>query len=271
MATALAVDAIRGFLSAPAAWAVHVVERVASTNTVALEWAAAGAPAGTALLAESQTAGRGRGGRAWRTPDGTSLALSVILRPTIAPDRLPWIGIAAAVATVEAILDVAGVACRVKWPNDILIGARKVAGILAERRAEAGGTETPAVVIGVGVNVNNRAAALPADVRDAAISLLDATGRATDRNRLAAALLDRLAWRVGELGDGRDELARRWTAASATLGQHLAVTTPGGLIEGADEGLDPSGSLLLRQPDGRRVAVHSGEVLLCRTASPPLL
>ena len=215
MATALSVDAIRGFLSAPAAWTVHVVERVASTNTVALEWAAAGAPAGTALLAESQTAGRGRGGRTWRTPDGTSLALSVILRPAVAPDRLSWAAIAAAVATVEAIRDVAGVACRVKWPNDILIGARKVAGILTERRAEAGGAETPAVVIGVGVNVNNRAAALPEDVRDSAISLLDATGRATDRNRLAAALLDRLAHRVGELGDGRDELARRWPASLA--------------------------------------------------------
>lgn len=270
MADSLAVEAILSHLSAPGHWDLHVFDRLASTNTLALEWAAKDAPHGTVLLAESQSAGRGRGDRTWRTPRGTALALSVILRPSAELDRVPWIGLAAAVATVDAIQAVTGLQCRVKWPNDVLIAQKKVAGILTEWRFKTG-SAPPAVVVGIGINVNNRAAALPTDVRALATSLLDATGRTIDRNQLAAALLDALARWVGTLKDGVEAVSERWTLASATLGQPLAVLTPDGVIEGVDRGLDPTGCLILEQRDGARRAIHSGEVLLCRTAVPPLV
>jgi len=270
MADSLAVEAILRHLPVPSHWNLHVFDHLASTNTLALGWAAKNAPHGTVLLAESQSAGRGRGHRIWRTPRGTALALSVILRPSIELDRVPWIGLAAALATVDAIEAVTGLQCRVKWPNDVLIGQRKVAGILTECRFKTENAP-PAVVVGIGVNVNNRAAAFPEDIRTSATSLLDAGGSETDRNQLAAALLDALIRWVGTLRHGVEEVSGRWMMASATLGQHLAVLTPDGVVEGADRGLDPTGCLMLEQRDGVRRAIHSGEVLLCRTAVPPLV
>ncbi len=270
MADPLSIEAILNRLSVPDQWNIHVFDHLTSTNTLALEWAATDAPHGTVLLAELQSAGRGRGDRPWRTPRGTALALSVILRPFIENERVPWIGLAAAVATVDAIEAVSGLQCRVKWPNDVLIGQKKVAGILTECRFKTENAP-PAVVVGIGVNVNNRAAALPEDIRASATSLLDATGGETDRNQLAAALLDALACWVGTLRHGVEKLSGRWTMASATRGQQLAILTPDGVVEGADRGLDSTGCLMLEQRNGVRRAIHSGEVLLCRTAVPPLV
>jgi BirA family biotin operon repressor/biotin-[acetyl-CoA-carboxylase] ligase len=269
MANPLTVDAIRHELTAPGSWVVHVVDRLASTNTTALEWAASGAPHGTVLLAESQSAGRGRGDRSWRTPQGQALALSVILRPDLEADRRSWIGLAAAIAVVDAIDTVTGTPCRLKWPNDILIGPKKVGGVLTESRSPVDPVAPPAMVVGIGVNVNNRAAALPRDVRASSISLLDATGEVTDRNRLVAATLNALARVLESLRHGTHTLVERWTTVSATRGHHLAILTPQGLIEGTERGLDSTGRLILSQRDGSDRAVHSGEVLLCRTASPP--
>lgn len=274
MASSLTVAAIRRLLSSPKSWTVRVVDRLASTNTTALEWAAAGTPHRTVLIAESQTAGRGRNGRTWKTPRGTSLALSVILPPPRNPRRLAWLTLAAAVATADGIESLADVRCRFKWPNDVLIDGKKVAGILTEMR---GGQSGPvAVVIGIGVNVNNRAAALPDGVREFATSLLDVTGRTIDRNRLAAAILDRLGeWSRRLSGVSRDrpivDVLRRWTVASATAGQYVSVMTPRGLIEGVDRGLNQVGHLVLEPRDGRRRAIRSGEVLLYRTVGPPLI
>ena len=274
MASSLTVAAIRRSLSSPESWHIHVVNRLASTNTTALERAAAGAPYQTVLIAESQTAGRGRNGRVWKSPRGTALTLSAILPPPRNPRHLSWMTLAAAVATADAIENLSDVRCRFKWPNDVLIDGKKVAGILTETR---GGVSHPAsIVIGIGVNVNNRAAALPEGVRDLATSLLDVTGRTVNRNRLAAAILNQLGEWSRRLSGASSErpildVRRRWTVADATAGHYVSVLTPGGPIEGVDRGLNQAGHLVLEPRDGRRRVIRSGEVLLYRTVGPPLI
>lgn len=266
----LTVTAVRAHLNDPRDWHLHLLNETTSTNTVALEMAEAHAPDRTALLADSQTAGRGREGREWRTPRGTAIALSVLIRPSSGPEWWPWIGLAAAVATRDAIEQVAGVDGRVKWPNDVLIGGRKIAGVLTETRWHPVRSERRAVVAGIGVNVNNRAAALPESYAGAATSIMDIAGTITDRNILVAEILNRLTREIDGLPQHSDELRSRWTAVSATVACQVAVSTPTGLLEGVDAGLDSLGRLIVRTRDGRAHAVHTGEVLLVRTASPPV-
>lgn len=266
MAGALDLACIRARLDVPGQWTLHRFEQVDSTNTLALEWATDGAAHRTVCIAEGQTAGRGRGERLWRTPKGTALALSVIVRRLNAT-RLSWIGLAAGVAVIDAIADVTGIPAQVKWPNDVLIRGKKVAGILVESRS----MDDLFAVVGVGLNVNNPAAALPQDLRASAASLIDVTGRAVDRNHLAAALLNALDRQIALVGDQVESVSQRWSAANATQGCYVSILTPSGSVDGMDEGLDASGRLLIRRIDGHSQAVHSGEVLLCRTTAPPLV
>jgi BirA family biotin operon repressor/biotin-[acetyl-CoA-carboxylase] ligase len=265
----LSLDAIQRALDDPRAWRIHVFDEVTSTNTLALERAAAGAPERTALFADAQTAGRGRAGREWRTPHGTALALSVIVRPRFGSDGWAWIGLAAALAVRDAIERVTGLSGAVKWPNDVLIAGRKVAGILMETRHAVSDASKGAVVVGIGVNVNNRAAAFPHAFRETAISLLDASGTVTDRNDLAAAVLNGLGAAIDKLPGAVEEFQDRWRAASATFGTMVSVSTPAGAVEGVDHGLDAHGRLTVHTRDGQKF-VHTGEVLLCRTAAPQI-
>jgi BirA family biotin operon repressor/biotin-[acetyl-CoA-carboxylase] ligase len=146
------------------------------------------APEGAVVVADEQTAGRGRLGRRWLAPAGTSLLCSIQLRPQVDPQRLPELTGVAAQATADAIEAVTGLAVETKEPNDLLIGGRKVAGVLAEAREER-------VVLGIGINVNIPEANLPEDVDLPATSLLVETGRETDRAELLIELLDRLELR----------------------------------------------------------------------------
>ena len=163
------------------------VERTASTQRLLGEHD----PEGAVVVADEQTEGRGRLGRQWHAPAETSLLVSVLLRPDVEPARLPELSLVAGRACAEAIAEVAGLETEVKFPNDVLVGGRKVAGILAEA------TEGR-VVLGIGVNVRQRAGELPADARTAATSLLLETGRELDRADLLVALLDRLERRYDE-------------------------------------------------------------------------
>ena len=138
--------------------------RVASTQAVAFALAADGAPDRTVVVAESQAAGRGRRGRAWLDEPGASLLTSIVLRPRLAPAQLPALSFTAAVAVAEALAAVAGLAPRLKWPNDVLVDGRKIAGILLESRLDP----SPLVVLGIGINVRQRT--FPADVGDRATS-----------------------------------------------------------------------------------------------------
>ena len=170
------------------------VERCASTQRLLGE----DDPEGAVVAADEQTEGRGRLGRRWLAPAGTSLLVSVLLRPDVEPARLPELSLVAGRACAEAITEVAGLETKVKFPNDVLVQGRKAAGILAE--ASEG-----RVVLGVGVNVSQEAGQLPAEARTPATSLLLETGREIDRAELLVALLERLERRYDEwlgAGDG---------------------------------------------------------------------
>lgn len=220
-----------------------------STNERAKALAAAGAPHGTLVTAGEQTAGRGRQGRRWESPPGRALLASVLLRGL--EDRHELLPLAAAVAVCEACEAVAAVDCRIKWPNDVWIAGRKVAGILIEGRPQ----ERWAVV-GVGVNVTTRADELPAGLRSAATSLTMAASDdpAPAVDSLLEALLDRLGAR---LDDSAERVLRAWRGRDALAGATLSWE--GG--RGIGAGVDDRGYLLVDTDEGR-VTLGAGEVHL---------
>jgi BirA family biotin operon repressor/biotin-[acetyl-CoA-carboxylase] ligase len=218
-----------------------------STNDDAATLATAGAPHGSIVLADAQTAGRGRLGRSWYSPPEHNLYFSLILRPDTPPAETPLITIAAGVAMAEVL------GLRIKWPNDVVDdGFRKVAGLLSELDVVKG--RVASVVLGVGLNVNQPD--FPADLPLAA-SLRMLRGQPLDRHALLAQLLPVLDHRVQQVHDDRQAVVQAWSALSATTGQRVSV----GAIEGTALGLRPDGALLLRLDDGREHAVVAGDVL----------
>jgi BirA family biotin operon repressor/biotin-[acetyl-CoA-carboxylase] ligase len=220
--------------------------RTDSTNTRARELAAAGAPGGTVVTAAEQTAGRGRQGRAWTAPPGGALLYSALLRPL--DERHMMLPLAVPLAVCEAAEALApGVECGVKWPNDVLVAGRKLAGVLIEARPRDGWA-----VIGVGLNVDVAAAEFPAELRETATSL-----RGVDPRAAAAALNERLgAW----VGAAPDEVLAAWRGRDALRGKEIAWDGGSGVADGVDE----RGYLLVRVADGDRVALGAGEVHLTR-------
>jgi BirA family transcriptional regulator, biotin operon repressor / biotin---[acetyl-CoA-carboxylase] ligase len=223
-----------------------------STNEEARELAAGGAPPGTVVLAEEQTAGRGRQGRSWVAPRGRALTLSVVVRA--GDEQLALLPLTAAVATCEACEQVARVECAVKWPNDVWIDERKVAGILIEARPQ----ERWAVV-GIGLNVETNVEELAPDLRDTATSLRIATGAEVARGPVLDALLERLAeW----LAAGRDRLLSAYRERDALFGRSIAWIAGSQRLEGEARGVDEEGNLVVFTADGGRMILAAGEVHL---------
>lgn len=242
--------------------AVHLFARVGSTNDAARALAQAGAPAGTAVLAEEQAAGRGRGGRSWASPPGLGVWLSLVLRPASlpSPGLLPLrVGLAAARA-----LDpyAAPARPRVKWPNDLLLAGRKLGGILCEGSWEA---EGPAfVVVGIGVNVAHAPGDFPAEIRGRATSLRIASGWAPPRAEVAGALVRAVSALPPHLPATLSpaELAEL-EARDALRGERVEVSgapAPEPTLSGTALGISPDGALLLRTAAGAVRALHSGTV-----------
>jgi BirA family biotin operon repressor/biotin-[acetyl-CoA-carboxylase] ligase len=220
----------------------HVHRRALdSTNEHGKQLAAAGAPHGTLVTADEQSAGRGRQGRVWAASPGSALLMSLVLRPP--PETLP---LCAAVAVSEAV----PVDCRIKWPNDVLVGGRKLAGILVEGRPQEGWA-----VLGIGLNVSTSADEFPPELRETATSLALA-GATIGRDELLAWLLGRLERR---LRSPLAEVLEEWRCRDALLGERVAWN--GG--EGTAAGVDEAGSLLVDTEAGR-VALSAGEVHLRR-------
>ena len=221
-----------------------------------------GAPAGECVVAEEQTAGRGRAGHAWSSPPGTGLYFSVVLRPRVEPERLPLATLACGVAVAEAIRAATGLDAGLKWPNDVLVGLRKCAGILCE--AELGSTGDAAVVAGVGINVNTPAAALPPRPIFPSTSLAVEAGRTFDREALLAACRERIAAETAllESPEGAEAVAARFAARDALRGRRLRAELPDGTsVAGENLGVDSSGALLLSGPAGP-ISVLAGSVFL---------
>ena len=238
---------------------------VGSTNDIARQLARQGAPEGTVVVAEAQTAGRGRLGRGWQAAPGTGLLLSVVLRPTLAAQRLAWLPVLAGVAAARAIGRASGLHCGLKWPNDLLLDGRKVAGILVEMHSEA--DRAHLVVVGIGINVNQTAAELTGKLARSATSLALAAGRPVGRVALAQALLEELeeGYRL-LLAGGWPIIRERWTAGSATLGRRVRAVVGDRVLSGVATGLDESGALVVETSQGVQ-RVWAGEVALVRHRS----
>lgn len=237
---------------------VTVVGETGSTNTDLAAAAKAGAAEGAVLIAERQTAGRGRLDRRWEAPARASIHLSVLLRPSVPPARLGWLPLLTGLAVVQALRTVSGVAAGLKWPNDVLCEEHKLAGILAER---AGG----AVVVGLGVNVTQRREELPVQ---AATSLALCGAVNTDRVTLVLAVLRELTARYTRWQDAAGDaaaggLATEYAERCVTLGRQVRVSLPPGAdpaeLTGTATGVDADGALLV---GGRTVS--AGDVVHVR-------
>jgi BirA family transcriptional regulator, biotin operon repressor / biotin---[acetyl-CoA-carboxylase] ligase len=237
------------------AW--RALERCVSTNDEAAAWARAGAPAGAVVVADAQERGRGRLGRRWHSPPGESLYFSVVLRPAFEAARVPPVTLAAGVAVAEALADFE-VAPALKWPNDVLVGGRKVAGILAEMTSVRSRVEH--LVIGIGVNLD--VVEFPVELRASATSLkLARGGRSVERAVFAAALCNRLeVWYQRFLDGGAPVVAAGWRRWAGFLGQRVRVSAGREHLAGVAEDLDDEGALLLRLDDGRLERVIAGEL-----------
>jgi BirA family biotin operon repressor/biotin-[acetyl-CoA-carboxylase] ligase len=232
-----------------------------STNDRARALAGAGAPHGTLVLAEEQTAGRGRQGRAWLAPRGRSLTLSIILRAE--GEVLELLPLASAVAVCEACEEVAEVRCTIKWPNDVWIDGRKLAGILIEGRPQEGWA-----VLGIGLNADAGAEELAPELRLRATSLRIATGAPADRERVLEALLGRLAARLTEsAGNGRRRVLSALRERDALYGSRIAWNAGRERFEGEARGIDEEGRLVVFDDAGDRHALDAGEVHLLGVSS----
>jgi BirA family biotin operon repressor/biotin-[acetyl-CoA-carboxylase] ligase len=247
-------------------WArLDVVERTGSTNADLLGAAVEGAPDRTVLVAEQQEAGRGRFTRSWVAPPGSGITVSVLLRPVeVPPSRFGWLPLLAGLAVLDAVRTFTTAPAGLKWPNDLLLGARqrKAAGILAE----VADAVRPAVVVGIGLNV----VASPPDQPGA--TSLAAEGAACDRTDVLVAVLRRLAERESRWRECRGDpeasgLRADYRAGCWSLGSEVKVELPGGAaLHGIAEDVDSDGRLLLLDPTGRRRAVAAGDVVHLRTA-----
>jgi BirA family transcriptional regulator, biotin operon repressor / biotin---[acetyl-CoA-carboxylase] ligase len=234
---------------------IHWYPIVPSTNAIAADLAEDGADEGIVIVADAQTAGRGRQGRTWASPSGAGLYVSVLLRPR--PQAAPLLTVTAGVAIADAIESATGLGPVLKWPNDVYVGGRKLAGILAEA---GGGTRARAhVVLGFGINV--LPAALPSEVAGRATSLEAELGRPIDRGLLLGACLAALASRYAQLTAGRSgEIVSAWRRrAGPMLHRSVEWDKDGTACRGVAENIDDGGALLVRTGDGI-VRVMSGEV-----------
>ena len=232
---------------------------VDSTNRVARELAAEGEAEGAVMLAESQTVGRGRLGRAWSSPVG-GVWLSLLLRPNLVPYKAQLITLMAAVAAVEATQAVAGIQPGIKWPNDLLINGKKVAGILTEVSAEM--ERVNYLVLGLGINVNISSDVFPAEVRGIATSLLVETGELTSRVAWVQNFLEIMDQEYSRVqSEGFADILARWRQYSVTLGCQVDVRLGERNVFGTALNVDEEGALLVRTELGIEKFV-AGEVTL---------
>ncbi len=240
---------------------IQVFEETGSTNDVVERLARDGIGEGVVVFAETQTKGRGRLGRKWISPPRKGLWFSVLLRPDLRPVAATPLTVAAATALARAIRNQTGLEPQIKWPNDILLKGRKIAGVLTELSAEL--DRVKHVILGVGVDVNLVASDLPADLRKLATSLRIETGRNFRRADLAAAILTELDHDYARLRKGGFAgIAEEWGQQCTTLGQHVRIETGGRVLQGRAEALDEDGALLLRTDHGHLERVIGGDVTL---------
>ena len=264
---------------------IYWFAQLESTNKTALKMTERlatlpdGTADGTLVLAEAQSQGRGRLGRRWISPPGVNLYASLILRPRIPATEVSVLPCLAATSVVQAIRAITRLEAVIKWPNDILIHGRKVAGILTELGVakDLVNTQSPPqspqlaggffnyIIIGIGINVNLDPKALPDEIRASATSLMAEAGHGLDRNELMATLCNKLEERyLRFLSEGSINILEEFRTLTATLGKRVKVILPGRIIEGWAEGIDRDGALILRIQGETLEVIRSGDVIHLR-------
>ena len=254
----LAIDDLRRMRAAGRiGHTIHYFESADSTNDVAQRMAAAGAAEGTAVIAEMQTQGRGRLGRAWASPPFCNVYLSIVLRPPIAASDAPRLTLVAGLAVADAVRRWAPAA--IKWPNDVVIDGRKVAGILTEM--EADGDRVRCAIVGIGVNLNVAPDEFPPDLRGKVTGLRAVTGAPIDRVAFTAELMAQVEERYDLfLRAGFAALRPAWEACSFLSGRYVEIDDNGRRCAGVVRGIADDGALLLRDRAGRETRVVAGDV-----------
>ncbi len=238
---------------------ITAYEMTDSTMDIVHRLAAAGEPEGTVVVAEGQSKGRGRLGRQWVSPKGKGIYASILLRPSLQLSQTPMITLMAAVAVARAIQASTGLKPQIKWPNDLLLDGKKVAGILTELNAEL--NRVHYVVVGIGMNVNTPKAGLPPH----GTSLMEELGGRVDRVPLARTLLVEMDRSYGEfLDEGFQRILDQWRHFADFLGKRIRVAVEGRAVEGQAVDVDSSGALLVRTDTGLVESVAAGEVLVVR-------
>lgn len=242
---------------------IRVFQETTSTNDVIEKLAHDGVPEGVVAFAESQTRGRGRLGRSWFSPPGNGLWFSVLLRPRFRPQQTTQLIVAAAVALARAVENHTFLAPKIKWPNDLLVRGRKLAGILTELSAEQDVVRY--VVLGIGINVNTGPDQFPGPLRRTATSLRIEAGRPFERAEFAAHVLHELDQFYLRVVRGDFEaVAGEWEARCTTVGKFVVVTIGQRRVRGRAEALDSEGALLLRTEHGHLERITGGDVLIER-------
>ena len=251
----LSADRIQSMLRTDR-WTIHYRESVDSTNNWARQEAEEGAPDGSVYLADTQTAGKGSRGRSWGSPEGTSISMSLVLRPEIEMSRISMITLVMGLGAADGIRDVTGIDTGIKWPNDVVCRGKKLCGILTEM-----GPNGDYLVPGIGINVNMDR--FSQDLRDKATSVFLETGRKCDRDRIAAGILESFGRYYDvflETGD-LTGLMDRYQAILANRGRKVRVMNQSNPYSGTALGIDRFGELLVEREDtGTTEKVFAGEV-----------
>lgn len=245
---------------AAASFNAIVLNEVDSTNSEAERRIANGEETPFVIASKLQTEGRGRLGRVWHSPQNGNIYLSFAFRPQISPTAMSLFTLWMGINICECINSLCRVSSKVKWPNDLLIDGKKVAGILTEARMEA--DQVRDVVLGVGLNVNSDGADWPKELQKIATSLRQSSGKAFDPNKVVSAISGRIAIAYKQLQDGkhRELLRDRWPRFDYISGNEITLLQGENRITGIAKGIDASGSLVIEKPDGSRYLARAGEV-----------
>lgn len=242
---------------------LYYYEEIGSTNDEAFRLGTQGAPEGTVVIAESQSAGRGRLQRVWHSPAASNIYTSVILRPDLEAWQAPQLSIAAGVAVAETLNSFCPGKVVLKWPNDVLLNERKVCGILAQMKISAGGVEF--VVLGIGINVNIKREQFPRDILDVATSLREACGREISRTELIISLYENLAkWYKQLLQKGFSPVRGKWLTMTAMIGRDVQVISRDEALSGRALGLADDGSLILLTTGDKEVKISAGDATIIK-------
>lgn len=242
---------------------LYYYAKIGSTNDEAFRLARQGAPEGTVLVAESQSAGKGRMQRPWHSPPGANIYTSIILRPAFEPPRATQISIAAGIAVAETLGGYCPGKVSLKWPNDVLVGGRKICGILAQMKLS--GNTIDFVVVGIGINVNMKREDFPPDIQNIATSLAVETGGETSRVKLIIGLYENAAKWYRELTEnGFGPVRENWISLSSMIGKPVSVLCHGETLTGVAAGLDDDGALMLRTEGNETVKVSAGDATILK-------